>query len=289
MFHFILNIFPNFHLQLMARPNADHFSRAVRHGLLWMLLAAAGTAAAEKGELTFCYENENIRPWQYRDGTGLNFELLDRVAARLGLHFRYQAAPWKRCLLDLKGNMVSGVLDASFKTERQENGSYPQHPANPDVADPARALHVERYVVVRRQGSAADWNGKTFERLANPAGAPLGYSVVDDLKRAGIAVDDGAPTTVDVLQKLLRGRIDAAILLHGEVAALLADDPALAGKVEVLQRAYAEKPYYLMLSHRFTREDPELARRIWSAIALERATPDWQARERRALTGRSAR
>ena len=50
--------------------------------------------------------------------------------------------------------MVSGVLDASFKTERQENGSYPQHPANPDAADPARAPHVERYVVVRRQGSA---------------------------------------------------------------------------------------------------------------------------------------
>ncbi len=289
MLHPSLKILLNLRRLLMGRPSALLLFGGVRRWLAWMLLAAVSATAAEKGELTFCYENENIRPWQYRDGTGLNFELLDRVAARLGLHFRYQAAPWKRCLLDLKGNMVSGVLDASFKTERRENGTYPQHPANPAAADPSRALHIERYVVVRRQGGTADWNGKTFERLVNPAGAPLGYSVVDDLKQAGITVDDGAPTTFDVLQKLLRGRIDVAILLQGEVAALLADDPALTGKVEVLPRPYAEKPYYLMLSHRLAREDPELARRIWSAIAMERAAPDWQARERRALTGSSTR
>ena len=289
MLHLTLNIFLNLHRRLMARRSALLLFGSVRHWLVWMLLAAVSATAAAKGELTFCYENENVRPWQYRDGTGLNFELLDRVAARLGLRFHYLAAPWKRCLLDLKGNMVSGVLDASFKTERRENGTYPQHPANPAAADPSRALHIERYVVVRRQGGTADWNGKTFERLVNPAGAPLGYSVVDDLKHAGITVDDGAPTTFDVLQKLLRGRIDVAILLQGEVAALLADDPALTGKVEVLPRPYAEKPYYLMLSHRLAREDPELARRIWSAIAMERAAPDWQARERRALTGSSTR
>ena len=271
--------------------NLPRFSAARRrlcHGLAWALLATAA-AAADRRELTFCYENENIRPWQYRDGSGLNFELLDRVAARLGLNFRYRTAPWKRCLLELKNNTLSGVLDASFKVERLESGAYPSHPGNPAAVDPGKALHVEHYVGVRRRGTSVDWNGRHFEHLENPAGAPLGYSVVDDLRKAGVAVDDGAHTTLDVLQKLLRGRIDVAVLLQGEVAALLAEDPALDGKVEVLPRPYAEKPYYLMLSHRLLRAEPELARRIWSAIAQERSTPEWQARERRTLGGGPSR
>lgn len=275
----------------MSNPHRfSNLGRRLRlcHGLTWLLLATA-SVAADKRELTFCYENENIRPWQYRNGTGLNFELLDRVAARLGLRFHYQAAPWKRCLLDLKGNVFAGVMDASFKIERLDNGSYPPHPADLAAPDPGKALHIERYVIVRRQGSTVGWNGETFERLRNPAGAPLGYSVADELRSAGIPVDDGAPTTFDVLQKLLRGRIDVAVLLQGEVAALLAEDPALARGLEVLPRPYAEKPYYLMFSHRLARSEPELVHRIWSAIALERATPDWQMQERRALAGSRSR
>lgn len=252
--------------------------------LLTIGLFPPTSAAEEPRELLFCYENENIRPWQTRDGNGLNFDLLNQVATRLNLRFRYQPTPWKRCLTDLGNNVYAGALDASFKPERLANGAYPMLGKAPLLADTAKALHVEHYVVVRRRGSVVDWDGNSFFQLTRPAGAPLGYSVADDLRRTGIAVDEGSPTAADVLQKLILGRIDLAVLLQGEVAALLAENGQLREKVEILPKAYAEKPYYLMLSHHLQRTDPKLADRIWSGIARERAMPAWQEIERQALT-----
>lgn len=261
-------------------------SRARSFRLLLSALLAIGASPhvlADSPELLFCYENDNVRPWQTRDGGGLNFDLLNQVAARLKLRFRYQPVPWKRCLTDLRNNVYAGALDASFKPERMENGVYPMYSDDAIQADAGKALHVERYVVIRRRGSVADWDGHAFSQLTRPAGAPLGYSVADDLRRTGITVDEGSPTATEVLQKLILARIDVAVLLQGEVIAMLSENAQLREKVEILPQPYAEKPYYLMLSHRLVKADPKLADRIWSGIARERATTTWQDKERQAI------
>lgn len=249
----------------------------LRFLLLLCLTLSAGAQAVD--ELVFCYENQNVRPWQTKSGSGLNFELLDSVATELKLRFRYEGIPWKRCFFEVKGNRHTGAIGVSFKPERIEFGSYP----GGNQADAGKALNIERYVVVRRKGSPVNWNGKTFEQLVRPAGAPLGYSVVDDLRRSGITVDDGAPASDGVLQKLLFEHIDIAVLLQGEMSSLLAEDARLRDKVEILPKPFAEKPYYLMLSHQFVDSQPELAARIWAAIARVRAMPAYQEKERRAL------
>lgn len=274
---------------MARRHNQDNFPtrwpRRLAAAILIALAAFQTPLVSAAEELLLCFENENIRPWQTQDGTGLNFELLDLVAGKLGIRFRYYATPWKRCLLDVKNNAVAGALDASFKPERLEVGAYPMLPGGSSGADPARALHIERYVVLKRRGSAVDWDGIRLLQLGKPVGAPLGYSVVDDLRRIGVVVDDGSHTTTDVVQKLRLARIDAAVLLHGEVNARFAEDAALARELEILPRPFTEKPYYLLLSHRFVRSNPELAARIWAGIARERATPAWQERTRKALDG----
>lgn len=232
-------------------------------------------------ELVLCYEDENVRPWRTQDGRGLNFELLDQVAAGQGLRFRYLGTPWKRCLHELKNNVHAGAIGASFKPERLANGAYPRR--GELQADPSRALYVDRYVVVRRKGTRVDWDGKRFVHLDRAAGAPLGYSVADDLRRAGIPVDDGAQTAADVLQKLLRERIDVAVLLQGELVSLLAETPEWRDRLDILPRPFVEKPYYLLLSHRLVQSNPQLAEQLWNGIARERARPAWQEKERRAL------
>lgn len=248
-----------------------------------LCLAAWAQAAAPQEELVLCYENENVRPWRTKAGTGLNFELLDSVAAELKLHFRYEGSPWKRCLFELKGNLHAGAIGASFTPERIEYGSYPGSNGDSHLPDSSKLIYSERYVVVRRKDSTVGWDGSAFAQLHRPVGAPLGYSVVDDLRRNGIEVDDGAHTAAIVLQKLIFERIDAAVLLQGEIASLLAEDARLKEKLEILPRPFAEKPYYLMLSHHLVQSHPELAARIWATIARVRATPAYQAKERRAL------
>lgn len=248
--------------------------------LLYLCIGPSAHAATPQEELFFCYENENVRPWRTKVGTGLNFELLNSVAAELRLHFRYEGTPWKRCLFELKGNLHAGAIGASFKPERIEYGSYPGASIPPDSS---KLIYSERYVVVRRKGSPVDWNGSTFEGLNRPVGAPLGYSVVDDLRHKSIQVDDGAHTASIVLHKLMLERIDAAVLLQGEMASLLAEDTRLKEQLEILPKPFAEKPYYLLLSHQLVQSRPELAARIWAAIASIRATSAYQAKEHRAL------
>lgn len=250
--------------------------------LLCLSLALWVQAAGTQEELVFCYENENVRPWRSKTGAGLNFELLDSVAAELKLRFRYEGTPWKRCLFELKGNLHAGAIGASFKPERIEYGSYPGSSGDkqPDIS---KLIYLERYVVVRRKGSQVGWNGSTFEQLNRAVGAPLGYSVVDDLKKRDVQVDDGAHTAGTVLQKLMLERIDAAILLQGEMGSLLAEDARLKEKLEILPKPFAEKPYYLLLSHQLVQTRPELAARIWATTARIRATPAYQEKERRAL------
>jgi len=246
---------------------------------LLLVLPARGWSQA----LEFCFESENVRPWRTKDGSGLSFDLLDQVAAQEKLSFRYVGLPWKRCLHEMKAGRYAGAIGASFKPERMEFGAYPgTYPGGPPP-DARRRMHIERYVVVRRKASPVDWDGRSFHQLDKPAGAPLGYSAVGDLRAAGVPVDDGAQTAADVLQKLLAGRVDAAVLQQGEVTALLAADGKLRERVELLARPFAEKPYYLMLSWRLLQTDTALAERVWSAIARERERPPYRDKEARAL------
>jgi polar amino acid transport system substrate-binding protein len=250
-------------------------------------LLAPPAHAAAPDELVFCFESENVRPWRTKDGSGLNFELLDRVAADLGLRFRYIGLPWKRCLHELKGNRPAGAIGASYQAERSAVGSYPGiapgNAAGNAQPDAGKALYVERYVVIRRQGSPVDWNGSSFSRLTGPAGAPLGYSAVSDLRRIGIRVDDGAQTAGDVLHKLAAERVEVAVLQQGETHALLAENAQLRNRLEVLPRPFAEKPYYVLLAHQLVQTQPELAAKFWAAIARARSSPAYRERERRAL------
>ncbi len=227
--------------------------------------------------LVFCFENENVRPWRTVEVTGLNFDLLNRVATQTGLSFRYEGTPWKRCLQDLRSGTVDGALAASFRPERRKIAAYP----GGDKPDVSKHLHVDRYVVVRRKGSAVNWDGKDFHGLSGPVGAQFGYSVVSDLKEAGTLVDDGAHSPVDVLRKLLHGRVDAVTCLAGEAAALL--EEAEFRSLEILPRPYIEKPYYLIMSHAMMASRRATAEAIWNGIQKVRNSAEYKAKERAAL------
>lgn len=244
-------------------------------GLLVSGLLAGGPAvAAGKPSIPLCFERQEVLPWRTLDGGGLNFELLNEVARRTGVEFDYQSMPWKRCLAQLKANQVSGAFAVSFSQERLALGEYP----GGQKADPERRTHVDRYMLVRRKGSRVDWNGKTFQNLDGRIGFQLGYSVGDFLRAQGVLVDEGSQRSDELLQKLVSGRIEAAAL-GGADAVRLVRGP-LAEQVEVRPVPLVEKPYYLMLSHDFVARQPELAARIWKAVAEVRNSPAYRKRER---------
>ncbi|MET7014217.1 transporter substrate-binding domain-containing protein [Uliginosibacterium flavum] len=250
--------------------------RAVWRGLLCCGMAGFALGAAAADKLVFCAEDRDIRPWITRDGRGLNFELLNRVARQAGLRFEYRQTSWKRCLEDLKQNSVDGAFGASFKAERLEFGAYP----GGERADPRKRLNMDRYVLVRPKGARVDWDGKRLSGLKGPVGVQLGYSIADHLRSMGVAVDEGSPGAAELLRKLLAGHVEAVAMLDGEARSLLAEDLRYAALLEIVAQPLVEKPYYLLLSHRFLAARPELAEAIWQGIEQVRESRDYQALEK---------
>ncbi|HRE18462.1 MAG TPA: transporter substrate-binding domain-containing protein [Rhodocyclaceae bacterium] len=249
----------------------------------WMLLLLSllPLPLVAETSLKVCFEGEDVRPWRYKDGSGLNFELLNRVAKRAGVVFVFETTPWRRCFADMQQGQVAGVLGASFKPERTAFGAYPGG-SEPDVR---RSVYTDRYVLVRRRGDAVNWDGVQFAHLQGAIAVQNGYSIGGDLKVLGVEIDDGARSAADNLHKLLNGRVPAMAALAGEMASLLAADPQLQKQLEILPKPLAEKPYYLILSHQLVKTQPELAERIWRGIESVRQSKEYRRIEAQAIAG----
>lgn len=245
------------------------------------VLTLANPAFAAKDTMVFCYEDTDIRPWQTKTGNGLSFDLLNEVSSRTKIKFSYVARPWKRCLNEVKTNQVDGAIGVSWKADRLDIGVYPGG-ANPDIS---RAMHTERYMVIRKKGSTVNWDGRSFGPLEAPVGTQFGYSSADDLKALNITVDDGARGAHELLTKLKQNRIAAAVLLSGEAHSLFAENEAFRSDLEILAHPLVEKPYYLLLSHTLVKENAALSETVWNALSKARQSPVYQDKQKKAASG----
>lgn len=243
---------------------------------LWACMQVSASAA---DSLVFCVEDKDVRPWRTKDGKGLNFELLDQAVQSVGARVIYRSMPWKRCLAELKENLVQGAMGASFKPDRLEFGVYP----GGDKPDARKRLNYDRYILVRKAGSGVEWDGRVLRGLVGPVGAQLGYSVVDDLRKLNVPVDDGAPSARDAVRKLQAGFVGAVAVLEGEARTIMNTDSQLFRGLEILPVPVVEKPYFLMFSHAFVAANEKQASDIWSAIAKVRESREYRALEKREI------
>jgi polar amino acid transport system substrate-binding protein len=231
--------------------------------------------------LKFCFESTTILPWRTADGRGLNIDLLQQVSQLTGVAFSYQALPWKRCLANLQANEVDGAFAASFIPERLEIAAYP----GGKVADPSKRMHTDRYVLLRRKGSAVQWDGKQISNLdGGLVGVQLGYSISAQLHTWGVPVEESNQNALALARRLMLGRV-AAVAVGGSDATMLFGQPDIAAQLEELPLPLTEKPYYLLLSHPLQEAQPELAQRIWKSIETVRNSAAYRALERKAMEG----
>lgn len=247
----------------------------------------AGAAPVET--VSLCFERANVGPWRTEQQGGLNFELLRMVEQRLNIHFDFHSMPWKRCLAQLQANAYDGAFAVSYMPERRALGVFPgtagaNANANANAgADNAKRMHVDRYVLLRRKGSPVEWDGKVLRRLDGPVGFQLGYSVGDVLRGLQVEVDEGSQRPDELARKLLAGRVGAAAMGGSDAAAVMRGP--MGAQLEVLPLPLIEKPYFLVLSHSMAQRRPELAQRIWSAMAQVRSSPAYKKLERAAFEG----
>ncbi|WP_374585347.1 substrate-binding periplasmic protein [Pseudoduganella sp.] len=236
-----------------------------------LALAAARAGAAP---LNFCFEDVPQAPWTMPDGSGLNIELLKRVARLTGEQFNYVARPWKRCEAETRSGVMDGMIGPSDNPRRR---TFSLPPLRADgTQDPERAMYRDHVDLYLRTDSGASWDGKTLVNPRKMVVAQRGYYIVEMLQARGQSVIDTAKAAEDGLKLLAAGSADVAVLMGRDAQALLQDDPRYLGKVALAKQPFATFDFHLMVGRKSYDKDPKRFEAIWNAIAKVRATTDYQ-------------
>lgn len=232
-------------------------ARSLAAGMLCVAICMPLHAAET---LILCFENKVVMPWRTTEREGLNFDMLRRVEGKLDISFSYELLPWKRCLAKLKANEVDGAFSVSFSDERRQFGTFPGNA----LADESKRMHVARYFLIRKKGSAISWDGKHLSHVDGKIGIQLGYSVGAFLLGQKVAIEESNESPHNIARKVLSGRIAGAAMFDSDIHALMRGP--LAPQLEIVGTPLVERAYYLILSSALVKARPELAERIWSSI-----------------------
>ncbi|MBF0572467.1 MAG: transporter substrate-binding domain-containing protein [Desulfamplus sp.] len=226
-------------------------------------------------QMTISYEDKEQPPYYLGTGDnipidkpGVAVEMVKMLENKLdGLKITLKRTPWKRCTLELSRNTVDGIFNASYRKERLELGWYPTIDGTLEGAvDNSRRITTISYSLYVLRDSKVAWDGKTITGINDrKVGAPLGYSIVDDLLQIGVAVEE-APNTEMNLRKLLKERISAAALQNVTADGFIKSHVPEFEKIKKIEPPLVSKHYYLMLSNKFVETNPKLAQKIWDAI-----------------------
>jgi polar amino acid transport system substrate-binding protein len=248
--------------------------------LLALLGLAAPVQAAESPVIRVVFNTAPNPPIVYGTGTAIDpdkpsliVELLRMVGQRTGIQFDFQRFPWQRGLYLIEYGQADAIFASSFVPERTRFGVYPMKDGQPDRR---RAIHQMAYSLFVRRGAAVGWDGRIISGLRAPVGATPGFAVVDDLKAMGIPLElDASPE--NNLQKLANGRIDAYAELEGLADAAIAADQPRFGDIIKLSPPLRSQFYYLMFSKSFYDKFPDVAERVWDAVAEVTASAEYKA------------
>jgi len=245
----------------------------------WVLISALLACAAQAQEparpLRLCADEAPLYPWRLAEPrragalpAGLDFLLIERAAARMGLALELSLMPWRRCQTELQRGGQDAALGMSFRSDRMLFAVFPWRDM---AADETLRMRRESYslYVLAQEGPA--WDGhRLLGKGELVVGAPSGYSVVEQLQAMGLKVDEGTRSVEANLEKLLKHRVQALALPTGEGDEALKRDARWAQRVQRLDPPLVEKSYYLVYSHAYYGSNELQAKRLWAELAQVR-------------------
>jgi len=203
---------------------------------------------------------------------GLTIEKLRMAGERANVAIDLSRTPWQRGLYLIETGQADAIFASSYVEQRLRYGVYPLKDGHPDTS---RKLFDQSYRLYVRAGSGVGWDGRALYNLHAPVGATTGYAVVSVLRAMDVAVEE-EPNHVANLRKLVAHRIDAYAELDSHIRPMLRSNPAEFGGIIELSPPILTKPYYLMFSKSFYARAPEVAERIWNAIAVVNESAAYQ-------------
>ena len=234
--------------------------------LILSLFLSVSVSAA--GKIAICSDNNFWYPFTLvKDGksAGMHIDIIAKALSNLGYQAEFKPLPWKRCLSEAEQGGMEAVATASYKDQRAVFMYYPSDAATAKKSD-QRVMQVE-YVVVTMADNNYEFNGDVTS-IPAPIRAPRGYSIVDDLKKQGVKVDDKANGDENNIKKLIRGGTGSVVTIP-EVVKVLSEKAEYKGKLKISAQPLKSKSYFLPIS-KASKLSTDEREKIWAEIAKVR-------------------
>lgn len=253
-------------------------SMLLRYVLCFSIFLMPPSVNADQVEFVFAYDTQQGFPAFMGQGfevpaqyPGTYIDILREVASRLPIQLTLTRLPWERCKAYLAQNRVSGI-NSSFKPERALIGVFPRLEAG--GVDRSKRITSDAYRIYTKQGSGLRYDAQRMKVFpsASLIAAPLGYSVVEDLRARGLQVEQHPDGVAGILRLLMHDRVEGIIAHQSQLQFALSQKSELAEIIVPVEPAVQEKDYYVLISRGFYRDHPELAKAIWREIEDLRET-----------------
>lgn len=234
--------------------------------------------------LKFCYEDKQLRPYYFGNGADVPADLPGATIEHLRLlvsktpelQLQFVRLPWKRCLQQLEQGGVDALI-ASYSPEREQIGRYPKQ-GNVSTAkpDPQRAFSQHQTCLVTLPEATWRWDGEKFSGIDNVVIArPLGYAPLKTAAASHITVQESLSPTMD-MELLYAGRVHAITSLC-MVAGTPMEAPYLRkNQLRIVYPPLYSSTGYLVFSHQFYQQHPQLAMQLWQLLAQVRGEAIYQ-------------
>lgn len=214
--------------------------------------------------LNICIDTAYWYPFTYsenKQAKGIHVDIVKEAAKALDQQVRFVALPWKRCLLENKSGHIGAVVSASYKAERAEFLYFPDDAATNSKSD-FRLMQVE-YNLVTLEEQDFEFTGD-LALIPEPVRIPLGYSIAQEMKEAGLWVDDAALNDQSNIQKLIRDKIGSVIVIP-ELARHLSELYGDQTHLKISQKPIRSKSYFIAFSKN-TLLNEEQRQAFWEEI-----------------------
>ena len=233
----------------------------------WLAVCWGGVVAgamAEPARLRLCVSDQPFAPYTQPDGKGL-FQLRALAAAQgLPVLIQQYTAPRARCLQDSRQGRADALIGV-FAPERLAWLAYPMHDGQPLAEHSLGRINV---VVFRRVGTTVAWDGQRLTGLGDqPLGLRFGFAYGSKLEGLGVKVDDRATSSDQLIAKLVKERVGAALLTDEALPQVAKLPPGL---IEPLPRIYDSLLLYLIVTRDFEQQHGELVQKIWANLGASR-------------------
>ncbi|MDH4248978.1 MAG: transporter substrate-binding domain-containing protein, partial [Deltaproteobacteria bacterium] len=168
---------------------------------------ALGSGLSQAKEVKICTDNNRWYPFTWAvDNTalGVHVEVVQQAMKNLGHSATFTPMGWNECLEAAKAGKFDAVVSASYKPERAEFLHYPADAATAGGKSKWRITEVE-YVFLSNAKDKYSFEGDV-KTLPKPVYGPQGYSVVDDLKKDGVAVETAKGDQVNIEKLMSQGK-----------------------------------------------------------------------------------